>query len=104
MANFEQALLHAPDYAPAVIGLACTLLNIPDDEKNTTSPRDRAESLLDSLITLNGWDNSEAWFWLGEIYTRCAMPEMAAECWSCCDELEERKPIRDWGCIRPTWI
>jgi hypothetical protein len=103
MTNFEQALLHAPDYPPAVIGLASTLVNMPH-EKYTTSARDRAESLLDSLITLNGRDNSEAWFWLGEIYARCDMPEMAAECWTRCEELEERKPIRDWGCIRPKWV
>jgi len=103
MTNFERALLYSPDYPPAVIGLAKTLLTLPN-EKNTESPRDRAEVLLDSVTKLRGWDNSEAWFWLGEIYERCNLPDKAADCWSYCEELEERKPIRDWSCVKPEWI
>jgi tetratricopeptide (TPR) repeat protein len=101
--NFERALLHSPDYPPAVIGLAKTLLSVPDIE-DTISARDHAEALLDSVIKLAGWDSSEAWFWLGEIYERCYMPAKAAKCWTYCEELEARKPIREWGCVKPEWM
>ena len=103
IANFERALLYSPDYPPAIVGLAKTLLTFSTD-KDPTSSRDRAEVLLDSVTKLNGWDHSEAWFWLGEIYERCSMPMKAAECWSYCDELEERKPVREWRCVRPEWL
>jgi tetratricopeptide (TPR) repeat protein len=103
--NFERALLQSPDYPPAVIGLARTLLTLPADaETEPTSARDRAEVLLDSVTKLSGWDSSEAWFWLGEIYERCYMPEKAAECWTYCEELEERKPIRGWEFVKPEWL
>jgi hypothetical protein len=103
MANFERALIYAPDYSPAIIGLAKTLLTL-SDEKDVASARDRAEVLLDSVTKLRGWDSSEAWFWLGEIYEQCNLPTKAAECWSYCEELEERKPLREWRFIRPQWI
>lgn len=102
-ANFERALLHNPDYPPANIGLACALLTSPD-EKNPISARDRAEVHLDSVTKISTWDNSEAWYWLGEIYEQCEMPEKAAECWMLCEDLEKRKPIRDWHCVKPEWI
>jgi tetratricopeptide (TPR) repeat protein len=101
--SFEHALLHAPDYSPAIVGLARTLLTIPDD-KDPASSRDRAEVLLDSVTKLTGWDTSEAWFWLGEVYDRCDLQEQAAECWAYCEELEERKPIREWRYVKPEWI
>lgn len=103
MTHFERALLLCPDYPPATVGLARTLLTLPND-KDSASSRDRAEVLLDSVTKLGGWDSSEAWFWLGEIYERCYMPVKAAECWTYCEELEERRPIREWGCVKPMWI
>jgi tetratricopeptide (TPR) repeat protein len=103
MTNFERALLYDPDYPPAMIGLARTLLTIPEDKK-TSSSRDRAEVLLDSVTKLGGWDSSEAWFWLGDIYERYDMPDKAADCWQYCEQLEERKPIREWRYVRPQWI
>jgi hypothetical protein len=103
MTNFERALLSSPDFPPATIGLAKTLLSLPN-ESDVASSRDRAEVLLDSVTKLAGWDSSEAWFWLGEIYEQCYLPVKAAECWSYCEELEERKPVREWGCVRPEWI
>ena len=103
MTNFERALLHSPDYPPAVVGLARTLLTLPN-EKDGSSSRDRAEVLLDSVTKLAGWDSSEAWFWLGEVYEKCGIPVKAAECWSYCEELEGRRPIREWRNVRPEWI
>jgi cargo-transport protein YPP1 len=73
-------------------------------ENDVMSSRDRAETLLDSVTKLAGWDSSEAWFWLGEVYEQCLMPVKAAECWSYCEELEERRPIREWRFVRPEWI
>lgn len=103
MAHFERALVQAPDYPPAIIGLAETLLTLPDG-KDVVSARDRAEVLLDSVTKLGGWDSSEAWFWLGEIYERCSLPVKAAECWMYCEDLEDRKPLREWNCVKPAWI
>lgn len=103
LSNFERALFHAPNYPPAAIGLARTLLSSPQDA-NSESMRDRAEVYLDSITKSGGWDSSEAWFWLGEIYNRCFMPTKAAECWLYCEELEERKPIREWQCVKPEWL
>ena len=66
MTHFERALLLCPDFPSATVGLARTLLTLPND-KDSASSRDRAEVLLDSVTKLGGWDSSEAWFWLGEI-------------------------------------
>jgi tetratricopeptide (TPR) repeat protein len=98
--HFERVLLHAPDYAPAIIGLAKTLLSLPYD----ACSHERAEVLLDSVTKLRGWDSSEAWFWLGEVYERCSLLSKAVECWVYCNELEDRKPLRDWECVKPAWI
>jgi tetratricopeptide (TPR) repeat protein len=103
MENFERALLHDPDYPPANIGLACTLLTSPAQE-TPHSAMARAEVHLDSVTKYSSGDNSEAWYWLGEIYEKYGMLEKAAECWLHCEELERRKPIRDWDCVKPQWI
>jgi len=103
MTNFERALSHASDYPPAAIGLARTLLALPEESSGVTA-RDRAEVYLDSVTKLRGWDSSEAWFWLAEIYNRCDMPAKAADCWLYCEELEERKPIREWQYVKPEWL
>jgi cargo-transport protein YPP1 len=68
------------------------------------SLRDRADVLLDSATKLDGWDSSEAWFWLGEVYERCQMLDKAAECWNYCQALEDAKPIRHWHCVKPEWL
>jgi hypothetical protein len=100
MTNFDRAILHLPDYSPAVIGLAKALLTFPGSRGPSC---DRAEILLNSVSKVAGWDNSEAWFWLGEIYERRGMLDKAAECWGYCEELEERAPIREWHCVKPAW-
>jgi tetratricopeptide (TPR) repeat protein len=103
MENFERALLHDSDYLPANISLACALLTSLYRE-TPHSARARAEVHLDSVIKVSPWDNSEAWFWLGEIYEQYQMLEKASECWLYCEELERRRPIRDWHCVKPEWI
>ena len=75
----------------------------------TTRPRmaaapESCSSEVRFRAKLAGWDSSEAWFWLGEVYEKCGMPVKAAECWSYCEELEERRPIREWRNVRPEWI
>jgi len=104
MTNFERALLNSSDHTPAIIGLARSLLTLPQQGRDVSSSRARAEVLLDSVTKLGGWDNGEAWFWLGEVYLVSGLVEKAGECWGYCEELEERKPVREWGCVRPEWI
>ena len=103
IANFQRALLYVAEYPPAIVGLAEAILTQPDD-KDIASSQHRAEVLLDSVTRLGGWDSSAAWFWLGEVYERYSMPVKAAECWTYCEDLEERKPIREWLCVRPQWL
>ena len=62
--------------------------------------RDRAYGLLSSLTKLGtGWDSSEAWFALARAYEESGQPERAKEVLWWVVELEEKRPIREWGCL-----
>ena len=62
--------------------------------------RDRAHGLLSSLTKLgSGWDNSEAWFALARAYEEGGQVDKAKEVLWWCVELEDTRPIREWGCV-----
>ncbi|KAI9835383.1 MAG: hypothetical protein M1838_005312 [Thelocarpon superellum] len=66
--------------------------------------RDRAHGLLSSLTKLGtGWDRSEAWFLLARSYEEGGQVEKAKEVLWWCVELEDARPVRDWGVVNPFW-
>ncbi|KAK9464043.1 uncharacterized protein V1516DRAFT_95949 [Lipomyces oligophaga] len=96
---FEAALTVAIDYYPAIIGLAALLLELADSEQPVA--RDRAYALLRGCTHLEGWDSSEAWLLLGQIYEQMGSVEMVKRAYWLCIELEESRPVRRW---RTAWL
>ncbi|KAK9370143.1 hypothetical protein V1509DRAFT_618635 [Lipomyces kononenkoae] len=91
---FEAALTVSIDHVPAIIGISIALLNLPDKEQPMA--RDRAFVLLETTTKLEGWDSSEAWILLGDIYKSIGSEEHVRESWWRCVQLEETRPIRRW--------
>ncbi|KAK9240139.1 hypothetical protein V1525DRAFT_396081 [Lipomyces kononenkoae] len=94
MEAFEAALTVSIDHVPAIIGISIVLLNLPDKEQPVA--RDRAFVLLETTTKLEGWDSSEAWMLLGDIYESIGSEEQVRESWWRCVQLEETRPIRRW--------
>ncbi|KAK9317937.1 hypothetical protein V1522DRAFT_7821 [Lipomyces starkeyi] len=94
MEAFEAALTVSIDHIPAIIGISTVLLNLPDKEQPMA--RDRAFVLLETSTKLEGWDSSEAWLLLGNIYESIGSEEHVRESWWRCVQLEETRPIRRW--------
>jgi tetratricopeptide (TPR) repeat protein len=61
--------------------------------------RDRALLLLGSATRdAQGWDASEAWFGLARALECGGQPDRAREVLWWCVELEDSRPLRQWGC------
>ena len=62
--------------------------------------RDRAYTMLYNLTKLgSGWDDSDAWYALGNAYEASGQGEKAKEVLWWVVELEEKRPIRHWSCL-----
>lgn len=62
--------------------------------------RDRAYGLLSSLTKSgSGWDCSEAWYALARAYELGGRVAKARETLWWVVELEESRPVREWGCV-----
>lgn len=62
--------------------------------------RDRAHALLSGLTRLgNSWNDSDAWFALARAHEESGQPDKAKEVLWWCIELEEARPVRDWGSV-----
>ncbi|KAJ8103932.1 hypothetical protein POJ06DRAFT_279561 [Lipomyces tetrasporus] len=99
MEAFEAALTVSIDYVPAIVGISTVLLSLPDKEQPMA--RDRAFVLLETTTKLEGWDFSEAWMLLGDIYESIGSEEQVRESWWRCVQLEETRPVRRW---RVAWM
>ena len=72
------------------------------EELDLLASRDRAFSLLSNLTKLgSGWDDSDAWFALGNAYEASGQPEKAKEVLWWVVELEEKRPVRHWRVLGP---
>ncbi|KAI7864851.1 hypothetical protein BDF14DRAFT_1731500 [Spinellus fusiger] len=58
-----------------------------------------AEGLLDSVTKGNGWDCSEAWFLLGEIYRETGRLEQTKACFFYALDLETTRPIQPFSIL-----
>ena len=64
--------------------------------------RDRAHALLTALTRRgHGWDDSEAWFALARALEAGGQLERAREVLWWVVELEEQRPVRNWGVLGP---
>ena len=67
---------------------------------NRLAARDRAYGLLSTLTKLgSSWDDANAWFALARAHELGGEVERAKEILWFVVELEERRPIRRWGCV-----
>ncbi|KAK9469660.1 hypothetical protein V1512DRAFT_200111 [Lipomyces arxii] len=96
---FESALTVSIDYVPAIIGISAILVNLSADAQPVA--RDRAFVLLETTTKLEGWDSSEAWMLLGDVYDSIGSTELVREAWWRAAELEETRPVRRFSAA---WI
>lgn len=70
------------------------------EELDLLASRDRAYTLLSNLTKLgSGWDDSDAWFALGNAYEASGQTEKAKEVLWWVVELEEKRPVRHWRAL-----
>ncbi|ORY98882.1 hypothetical protein BCR43DRAFT_210215 [Syncephalastrum racemosum] len=58
-----------------------------------------AEGLLESVTKQNGWDSSEAWFYLGEMYKASGRTHRSKECLLYALELENTRPVQPFSIL-----
>lgn len=97
--SFKLALAVDIDDVDANVGMAQTLLALPEDEQPFA--RDQAEALLFSMSKLKGWDNPDVWFLLGKCYSDAFLAEEADNALWYCYELETTQPVRHWKNVQP---
>ncbi|KAG4305024.1 hypothetical protein PORY_001699 [Pneumocystis oryctolagi] len=100
--RFEWALLEDHDHINANIGLSKVFLEIKGEMHEFYG--DRAEQMLDMVTKLSGWDLSEAWLLLGEIWERMNDLKNAKKAYWYAVELENTRPVRHWRNISPRFI
>jgi hypothetical protein len=91
------------DSRPSTTSSLSPSLSVSTKESKTAlldrlAARDRAYGLLSTLTKLgSGWNYSEAWFALARAYELGGQVDKAKEVLWWCVELEEGRPVRDWG-------
>ncbi|CAI6092004.1 unnamed protein product [Clonostachys chloroleuca] len=81
--------------------------DLPEPYKATCLPlaerlaaRDRAHGLLSGLTRLGtSWNYSDAWFALARAHEESGQADKAKDVLWWCIELEEARPVRDWGAL-----
>ncbi|KAI8081235.1 hypothetical protein BDF21DRAFT_452085 [Thamnidium elegans] len=92
---FEKGLVTKPNDVECRVWLAKTHLDLGDVEI--------AEGILENVTQENGWDNSLAWFYLGEIYRMTDRTERTKNCFFYALELESTTPIQSFT-ILPRFV
>ncbi|KAI9273524.1 hypothetical protein EDC94DRAFT_511181 [Helicostylum pulchrum] len=92
---FEKGLVTKPSDVECRVWLAKTHLDLGDVEI--------AEGILENVTQENGWDNSLAWFYLGEIYRMTDRTERTKHCFFYALELESTTPIQSFT-ILPRFV
>ncbi|QSL66872.1 hypothetical protein MERGE_001259 [Pneumocystis wakefieldiae] len=100
--RFEWALLEDHDHINANIGLSKVFLELKGEKYE--SYRDRAEQMLEMVTKLSGWDSSEAWLLLGEIWEKMNDLKNAKKAYWYAVELEDTRPVRHWRNVSPRFL
>ena len=88
-ATLEKALIFSLDHVPAVVHMA--RMHIQEGGASISL----AEGYLDVLTQTSGWDLSEAWFLLAQVYKATDRKERAQESLEYALELELSRGVRE---------